>query len=66
MRLIINGEGKDWDEISTVASLVAQLGLKSDRLAIELNREIVTRSEWERTPLRDGDQLEIVHFVGGG
>ncbi|HUN88775.1 MAG TPA: sulfur carrier protein ThiS [Terriglobales bacterium] len=66
MRLIINGEGKDWDEISTVASLVEQLGLKADRLAIELNREIVTRSEWERTPLRDGDQLEIVHFVGGG
>ena len=66
MRLTINGESRDLDVVSTVASLVEHLGLKADRLAIELNREIVTRSDWETTQLRDGDQLEIVHFVGGG
>ena len=66
MRLIVNGEPKDLDGVSTVASLVEHLGLKADRLAIELNREIVTRSDWQSTQLRDGDQLEIVHFVGGG
>jgi len=66
MRLIINGESKDLADVSTVATLVANLGLKADRLAIELNREIVTRTDWDRTPLHDGDQLEIVHFVGGG
>lgn len=66
MRLIINGEPRDLSGVSTVASLVERLELKADRLAIELNREIVTRSDWEQTQLQDGDQLEIVHFVGGG
>lgn len=66
MRLVINGEECDLASAPTVAALVEQLGMKPDRLAIELNREIVTRAAWEETPLRDGDRLEIVHFVGGG
>jgi sulfur carrier protein len=66
MRLIINGEEKNVTDISSLASLVEQLGLKSDRLAVELNREIVPRSQWMETPVKDGDRLEIVHFVGGG
>jgi sulfur carrier protein len=40
--------------------------MKGDRVAVELNREIVPRAHWERTQLQDGDHLEIVHFVGGG
>jgi thiamine biosynthesis protein ThiS len=40
--------------------------MKSDRVAVELNREIVPRDRWIATELREGDQLEIVHFVGGG
>lgn len=52
--------------VTSVSSLVEQLGLKSDRLAIELNRDIVPRVRWQETPLQDGDKLEIVHFVGGG
>jgi thiamine biosynthesis protein ThiS len=40
--------------------------MKPDRVAIELNREIVPRDQWPQTPLHDGDRLEIVHFVGGG
>ena len=40
--------------------------MKGDRVAVELNREIVPRSQWDETQLRDGDHLEIVHFVGGG
>ena len=39
---------------------------KADRVAVELNREIVARARWAETPVREGDQLEIVHFVGGG
>jgi len=66
MRLVINGEERQFERISNLASLVEQLGLKSDRLAIELNREIVPRSGWGDTVLNDGDKLEIVHFVGGG
>ena len=46
--------------------LVADLGLKGDRVAIEHNGNIVPRAEWANTGLQDGDRLEIVHFVGGG
>ncbi len=66
MKLVINGEERDVTDAATVAALIAQLGMKSDRVAVELNREIVPRPSWEGTALRDGDRLEIVHFVGGG
>jgi len=66
MRLVINGNQQDFGERLNLAQLVEQLGMKSDRVAIELNREIVSRAQWSETRLRDGDQLEIVHFVGGG
>ena len=46
--------------------LVEQLGMKADRVAVELNLEIVPRGNWAATQLKDGDKLEIVHFVGGG
>jgi thiamine biosynthesis protein ThiS len=65
MNLTINGE----DRISTAETLsvlVEQLGMRPDRVAIELNKEIVPRDRWPQTPLHDGDRLEIVHFVGGG
>jgi sulfur carrier protein len=65
MNLTINGE----DQVSsaeTLGALVEGLGMKPDRVAIELNREIVPRDRWPQTALRDGDRLEIVHLVGGG
>jgi thiamine biosynthesis protein ThiS len=65
MTLTINGEAKEI-AAGSVAELVAQLGMKPDRVAIELNREIVSRDRWAATSLSDGDKLEIVHFVGGG
>jgi thiamine biosynthesis protein ThiS len=43
-----------------------ELGLKADRVAVELNREIAARGSWDSTQLKDGDRLEIVQFVGGG
>lgn len=65
MNLIINGERQEFPA-QTLSVLVDQLGMKSDRVAIELNREIVPRDRWGETRLTDGDRLEIVHFVGGG
>jgi thiazole synthase len=65
MNLTINGETQV-SSAETLAALVEGLGMKSDRVAIELNREIVPRDQWQQTPLHDGDRLEIVHFVGGG
>jgi thiamine biosynthesis protein ThiS len=64
--LQINGEQRDFPDGLTVAALVAQLGMKPDRVAVELNLEIVPRANWEATALKNGDKLEVVHFVGGG
>ena len=66
MTLHINGESRSFPEGLTVTGLVAQLGMKTDRVAVELNLEIVPRSDWDATHLKEGDKLEIVHFVGGG
>jgi thiamine biosynthesis protein ThiS len=66
MNVTINGEPRSFDNIQTVSDLVQSLGMKSDRVAVELNRDIVTRDRWPSTPLKEGDHLEIVHFVGGG
>jgi len=66
MRLIINGDDREFSSVPTLAALLQQLEMKPDRVAVELNRELVPRSQWAATPLRDGDKLEIVHFVGGG
>ena len=67
MRLVINGEDRDLDvPVPTLAALLEHLGMKTDRVAVELNREIVARDRWSDTPLGEGDRLEIVHFVGGG
>ena len=65
MNLTINGESQVFSA-ETLGALVEQLGMKTDRVAIELNREIVSREQWHQTRLHDGDRLEIVHFVGGG
>jgi len=64
--LQINGESREFADGLTLAALIAQLGSKADRVAVELNLEIVSRDKWQDTILRNGDRLEIVHFVGGG
>jgi sulfur carrier protein len=69
MKLHINGDERDFDGVSpsfTLSALIESLGMKADRVAVELNRDIVPRDRWAATTLNEGDRLEIVHFVGGG
>ena len=66
MKLTINGEDRHFTAISSLSTLLAQLGMKPDRVAVELNRNLIPRDRWATTQLSDGDKLEIVHFVGGG
>jgi len=66
MTLYINGQPREAADGVSLSALVQELGFKADRLAIELNREIVPRAQWDATQLNDCDKLEIVHFVGGG
>lgn len=65
MKIVINGQEQTFTP-TTLALLIEQLGMKQDRVAVELNRNIVPRADWAATNLAEGDQLEIVHFVGGG
>jgi thiamine biosynthesis protein ThiS len=69
MYFVINGQSREFPQLASSANLedlIADLGLKGDRVAIEHNGDIVPRAEWASAGLADGDRLEIVHFVGGG
>ena len=66
MQLLVNGVSKTCAEAISVAEFIERMGMKGDRVAVELNREILPRGRWMETQLRDGDRLEIVQFVGGG
>ena len=66
MRILINGEGKECEEGISLSALIELLELQPQRIAIELNREVIRRADWKSTVLRNEDRLEIVHFVGGG
>ena len=63
--LIVNGDTRR-TSASTIAELVRELGLKPEKVAVEHNGVIAPRSTLAEVALGDGDQLEIVHFVGGG
>ncbi len=67
MRIQINGEPREIPQSSlSLNELLDRLSLPPQRIAVELNKTMVPRRQWEKTTLKDGDQIEIVHFVGGG
>lgn len=66
MRINVNGEAREVPENILLADLISLLRLPGDRIAVELNHSVVRRMEWPSIKLREGDRLEIVHFVGGG
>jgi sulfur carrier protein len=66
MRIRINGEEKEVTEGQSLAALLEALQIRPGRVVVELNRTIISREAHGSTTLKDGDMLEIVHFVGGG
>jgi thiamine biosynthesis protein ThiS len=66
LRIQVNGETREVVENLSLPDLVESLNLKPEQVAIELNHSVVRRAQWPETTLRDGDRVEIVHFVGGG
>lgn len=66
LSLTINGSPRDVPGPATLADLLAHLALDPRQVVVELNREIVRRPELAGKSLRDGDTVELVHFVGGG
>ncbi|WP_406677904.1 sulfur carrier protein ThiS [Moorella sp. ACPs] len=66
MRLKVNGEEREVAAGLTVAELLQQLGLDGRYMALERNRQVVPRQDYATTVLEEGDELEIIRFVGGG
>ena len=66
MKLTVNGDPMEINEATTVAQLVQQLKLKPELVVVELNKNILRRDQLASAELKEGDHLEIVHFVGGG
>jgi thiamine biosynthesis protein ThiS len=66
MRIVLNGEFREVPEACSVSSLLTQLQIPSDRVAVEVNLNIVDRRAFDGTDLRDGDRVEVIGFIGGG
>ena len=66
IKLEINGEMREIPAVANVKELLQFLGIVESQVALELNRKIIRREEWEATPISNLDRVEIVQFVGGG
>jgi thiamine biosynthesis protein ThiS len=65
-QITLNGGQRPLANLKMVSDLITELNLDPRKVAIELNRDIVPRSAYATTPLKDGDAVEVVGFIGGG
>jgi sulfur carrier protein len=66
IKIELNGEPYSLDAPTAVTSLLTELKLKPSRVAVEINRAVIPKAEYERTIIKQGDQVEVINFVGGG
>ncbi len=66
MQITINSEKRTIDNNTTLAALLNELNIDAQRVAVELNMNIIDKSDYSKTILKDSDRLEIVSFIGGG
>jgi sulfur carrier protein len=66
MTIFINGEAREIEEISNLSALLDAFELPKQRVAVELNKSVVRKQDWETTLVAEDDRIEVVHFVGGG
>jgi sulfur carrier protein len=66
MRIVVNGQTREVSEGLTVKALLVELGTGEGPVAVERNKQIVPRARHAATRIHDGDELEVVQFVGGG
>ena len=66
MQVKVNGEAVELPNGATIAALIEQLALAGKRVAVEVNEDIVPRSQHPDFPLSEGDRVEVVHAIGGG
>lgn len=66
MVILLNGKAVEIQAGMSISGLLALKGLEPGKVIVEHNHEIVRREEWEKTMLRDNDEIEVLRFVGGG
>jgi sulfur carrier protein len=66
MAIVLNGKMFDIDCPVTIKDLLSSKGISADRVAIEVNYQIILKQEWDSFMINDGDQVEVLQFVGGG
>jgi thiamine biosynthesis protein ThiS len=66
LKIRLNGEPREVNGPLTIAALLEQLGVDPRRVAVEQNVTVIKRDRYASTPIRDGDEIEVVNFVGGG
>jgi sulfur carrier protein len=66
MQVLINGETRNIENELNLRELLEKLELPTTRIAIELNKDVVRKKDWESIKISDADKIEIIHFVGGG
>ncbi len=66
MRLIVNGTEKFIESSANLIQLLKELEIDGSHIAVALNLQVIPRSNYEKTSIKDGDKIEIVHAVGGG
>jgi len=66
VKVYINGESKEISKQLNLLELLKEFSLPSERIAIELNKQVVRKKDWEIIVINDSDKIEVVHFVGGG
>ena len=66
IKIFINGDLKKFPQETNIVSLLEILNISSKHIAIEINENLVFRSDWQETNLKDGDKVEIVKAIGGG
>lgn len=66
VKVILNGETRDLAEGISLRELLVHFDLPTERVAVELNKSVVRKADWEKILVNDADRVEVVHFVGGG
>ena len=66
LKILVNGENKEFSEQTTLEELIQQLGVRKETVVAEVNRQIVQLEKRQSLKLADGDQVELIQFVGGG
>ncbi len=65
-QIILNGETKEVEAKISLLNLLSQMNLSADKIAVEINKNVVRKKDWAEIFINKADKIEIIHFVGGG